>query len=181
MSGRQDALTAAAEAVLLVERRCTGEVGLVGTVGKIEALPGAANVIPGQAGFSLDIRAETDPVREAAVAEVVAGIRAIAERRGLRAEIVTYDEHPSSPCNEWLIAQFEQAIADEGLEPLRLPSGAGHDAMTVAEIADVGMIFVRCAGGISHNPAEAITAEDAELGARALLRFIRNFQPERDT
>ncbi len=177
MSGRRDALAAAAEAVLLVERRCTGAAGLVGTVGKIEALPGAANVIPGQASFSLDIRAESDAVREAAVTEVIAGIRGIAERRGLEARIEKYDENPSCPCSPWLIEQLERAIADEGQASLRLPSGAGHDAMTIAEIAEVGMIFVRCKGGISHNPAEAITAEDAELGARALLRFIRNFRP----
>ncbi len=177
MSGRNDALAGAAEAVLLIEQRCTGEAGLVGTVGVIEALPGAVNVIPGEARFSVDIRAEKDATREAAVAEVVAGIEGIAARRGLRAAVEQVHEGPSCPCSGRLIEQLERAIAGEGLTPLRLPSGAGHDAMAIAAIAEVGMIFVRCEAGISHNPVESITAEDADLAARALLRFIRDFEP----
>jgi allantoate deiminase len=73
--------------------------------------------------------------------------------------------------------QIDRAIAAEGVAPLRLPSGAGHDGMAMIALADIGMIFVRCAGGISHNPAEAITEEDASTGARILLRFIRDFRP----
>ncbi len=75
------------------------------------------------------------------------------------------------------MAQIERAIAAEGVVPFRLASGAGHDGMAVRAIADIGMIFVRCAKGISHNPAESIGAEDADLGARVLLRFIRDFEP----
>jgi allantoate deiminase len=74
--------------------------------------------------------------------------------------------------------RIDRAIAAEGIEPFRLPSGAGHDGMAMIAVADIGMIFVRCAKGISHNPAEAIAVEDAEIGARVLLGFIRNFRPE---
>jgi allantoate deiminase len=76
------------------------------------------------------------------------------------------------------MAQIDRAIAAEGVAPLRLPSGAGHDGMAMIAVAEICMIFVRCAGGISHNPAEAITAEDAEIAARVLLRFITDFEPK---
>jgi allantoate deiminase len=75
--------------------------------------------------------------------------------------------------------QIERAIRDEGVAPFRLPSGAGHDGMAINAIADIGMIFVRCKDGISHNPAESITVEDAEIGARVLAGFIRNFDNRR--
>jgi allantoate deiminase len=84
----------------------------------------------------------------------------------------------AAPCAPWLMAQIDAAIAAEGVKPLHLPSGAGHDGMAMIAIADIGMIFLRCTGGISHNPAEAITVADAEIGARVLLRFIENFQPQ---
>jgi allantoate deiminase len=74
--------------------------------------------------------------------------------------------------------QFATAVRAEGVRELRLMSGAGHDGMAMIRLADIGMLFVRCARGISHNPAEAITAEDAEIGARVLLRFIRAFRPK---
>ena len=175
MSGRRDALAAAAEAVLAVERDCGGAPGLVGTVGRIEALPGAVNVIPGDARFTVDIRAGEDAPRRAAVERVSAAIREIGARRGVDVAVETSHASAACPCAPWLIEQIGHAIAGEGVPVRRLPSGAGHDAMAMIDLADVGMIFVRCKDGISHNPAESITAEDAAIGARALLRFIRNF------
>jgi allantoate deiminase len=177
MAGRRDALAAAAEAILAVERECAGVAGLVGTVGKIEALPGAINVIPGEARFTVDIRAGEDPPRRAAVERVTAAIRDICARRGVDLTIDETHESDACPCAPWLIEQIGQAVAGEGVPVRRLPSGAGHDAMAMIDIADVGMMFVRCTAGISHNPAESISVEDAAAGARALLRFIRDFTP----
>jgi allantoate deiminase len=176
MGGRRDALAAAAEGVLAVETLCSGEDGLVGTVGRIEALPGAVNVIPGRARFTIDIRAPVDAQRERAVAAVLKRFAEIAAGRGVGIAIEKLYEMPAAPCAPWLMDQIDSAIADAGTTPFRLPSGAGHDGLAMKAIADIAMIFVRCEKGISHNPAEAITAADAETGARVLLNFIRNFK-----
>jgi allantoate deiminase len=178
MGGRRDALAAAAEAVLAVERCGGASPGLVATVGKIEALPGAVNVIPGAARFTVDIRAPADLPRRDATAAISAAIAEIAGRRGIGCEISTTHDAPAAPCAPWLQDAIDRAIAAAGVTPFRLPSGAGHDAMAMIALADIGMIFLRCARGISHDPAEAVTAEDVELGARVLLRFIRDFQPK---
>jgi len=178
MGLRHDALVAAAEAVLLVEKRCAEAPGLVGTVGRLSAMPGAVNVIPGLVRFSLDIRAAEDGVRRAAVDDILRGLEAICRRRGVQLDVGPIHEHGSTACAPWITAQIERAIAAQGVTPLALPSGAGHDAMALAGLVDVGMLFVRCKGGISHNPAEAISMEDAEIGAAALLRFIRDFAPK---
>jgi allantoate deiminase len=178
MGLRRDALAAAAEAVLLVEKRCAEAPGLVGTVGRLSAMPGAVNVIPGLVRFSLDIRAAEDGVRRAAVDDILRGLAAICRRRVVRLDVAPIHEHGSTACAPWIVAQIERAIAAQGVTPLALPSGAGHDAMALAGLVDVGMLFVRCKGGISHNPAEAISMEDAEISAAALLRFIRDFAPK---
>jgi allantoate deiminase len=174
---RQDALAAAAECVLAVESRCAREADLVGTVGRIEAAPGATNVIPGDVSFTLDVRAPRDDQRAAAVADIAAAIRVICARRNVAVEVRATHEGKTAACAAWLQEQIGQAIAAEGLPVRRLPSGAGHDGMAIVDLADIGMLFVRCKGGISHNPLEAITTEDAEVSARVFLRFIEHFQP----
>jgi allantoate deiminase len=174
---RRDALAAAAECVLAIESRCAGEPDLVGTVGRIEAAPGATNVIPGQARFTIDIRAPRDDQRRQAVTDIEAAIRAICTRRNVKVGIRRTHEGKTAACALWLQDQIGSAIEAEGLPVRRLPSGAGHDGMAIVDLADIGMLFVRCEGGISHNPLEAITIEDAELAARVFLRFIEHFQP----
>lgn len=176
MGQRRDALAGAAEIIAFVEARCSGIPGLVGTVGWIEASPGAVNVVPGSSRLSLDIRAETDGVRTAAVADINAEIARICARRNLELTVVPLHDAPSSLCSEHLMRELENACAHEGFATMRLPSGAGHDAMAIADIAEIGMLFIRCTRGISHNPAEAVLAEDVEAGARVLYRFIRNFE-----
>ena len=178
MAGRKDALAAAAEAVLAVERICGGEPELVGTVGWLEVEPGAVNVIPGAVRLSIDIRAAGDEARLRAVEAVSAAISEICARRGTELSLERLHESPSCPCAPWLIEQLSAAVAREGLPVRRLASGAGHDAMAMAALTEVGMLFVRCKGGISHHPEESVTAEDAAAGARALLHFIRAFEPD---
>ena len=175
---RRDALAAAAECVLAIERICSADPELVGTVGKIEALPGAINVIPGRVRFSIDVRAPTDAQRERAVIDIHAALAAIAQRRRVTIGMTPVWEAKTSTCAPWLQAQFSAAIAADGIAVRALPSGAGHDGMAMIAIADIGMLFVRCTGGISHNPAEAVMAEDVQIASRVLLRFIENFRPQ---
>ena len=175
---RRDALAGAAECIGAIEEFCrTDEGGLVGTVGYIHAMPGATNVIPGQVSFTIDIRAPTDAHRKRAVADIVRRIEAIAKRRKLALQLDVTHENRTVPCAPWLQQQVAQAIAAEGYRVFELPSGAGHDGMAMIDIADVGMVFVRCRGGISHHPDEHVELADADAGARVLLGLIENFRP----
>jgi allantoate deiminase len=176
---RRDALAAAAECVLLVERVAARDPELVATVGRIEASPGAINVIPGKAVFTIDVRAPRDELRHACVAEIRREITAICQKRKLLVEIENLQELGVAPCAGWLMEQMDRAVAAEGLRVRRLPSGAGHDGMALKSIADIAMLFVRCKGGISHNPAESITPEDAGTGARVLMNFISHFEAKK--
>jgi allantoate deiminase len=177
MQGRRDALTAAAECVLGVEALARTEAGTVATVGRIVAEPGAVNVIPGRVTFTVDLRAPEDAVRARLLESVRGRIGAICAARGVRAEIVMTHTLDAAPCAPWLRAQIEAAIAAECYPVRALPSGAGHDGMAMATIADIGMIFVRCRGGISHHPDEHADEADIEAAARVLLRVIENFSP----
>ncbi len=177
MKLRRDALAGAAECIGAIEEFCrTDASGLVGTVGYIHAMPGATNVIPGEVSFTIDIRAPTDMHRNRAVADIVRRIEAIAKRRTLALQLDVTHENRTAPCAPWLTAQIADAIAAEGCRVFELPSGAGHDGMAMIDIADIGMIFVRCRGGISHHPDEHVELADADAGARVLLRVIENFR-----
>jgi len=181
MGLRRDPGPAAAEAILSVERICgAGGHGLVGTVGQIRALPGAFNVIPGAIEFSLDVRAEIDQVRDDAVAQITAEIESIAERRGLAVAFEPLQTLPASPCDPMLTDLLAEAVAELGITPRRLPSGAGHDAMVMAALCPTAMLFIRCKGGISHNPAESVRPEDAALAAQAMLAFIAKLEAARN-
>ncbi len=178
MALRRDALAGAAECISGIEELCrTDDGGLVGTVGYIQAMPGATNVIPGQVHFTIDLRAPTDTHRKRAVADIVQQIEAIAKRRKLALQLDVTHENRTVPCAPWLKAQMAAAVAAEGYPVFELPSGAGHDGMAMVDVADVGMLFVRCRGGISHHPDEHVDLADADAGARVLLRLIENFRP----
>jgi len=179
MALRRDALAAASECVLTIEQRCSREPELVGTVGKLETLPGAINVIPGKARFTIDIRAPRADQRLTAVRDVLAEMQTICDRRGVTLNVNKIHEGNVASCAPWLMQQIGAAVVTEGIAVRQLPSGAGHDGMAMMALCDIGMLFVRCERGISHNPAEAVTAEDVETGTRVLLRFIENFQPEK--
>lgn len=178
MGLRRDALAGAAEMITAIEQRAAGEEALVATVGRLEVAPGATNVIPGKASFTLDIRAPQDSQRDAAVASLQAALAAIARRRGLALRMELLYNEAAVVCHPGLMAQLDRAIERQGIRPLRLPSGAGHDAMALAALCPIAMLFVRCGGGISHNPLESITAEDAEAAARVFLDFLEHFDPD---
>lgn len=177
MGLRRDALAAAAQCVLAVESIAATMPDVVGTVGRIEAQPGAMNVIPGKVAFSLDVRAPTDAQRHAAVAAIRAGFEGIAQCRNIGIAIAPLWDAKTAPCAPSMQQQFAAAIASEGLPVRHLPSGAGHDGMALIDITPIGMLFVRCEGGISHNPAEAITLADVATGTRVFARFILAFTP----
>ncbi|KWR75555.1 Zn-dependent hydrolase [Cupriavidus sp. IDO] len=178
MGMRKDAAAGAAEMILLVEQRCGEVPTLVGTVGQLQVPEGSSNVIPAACMFSMDIRAGEDGIREAAIADIVAGIQRIAARRGLTAKVERVPPVNNAPCARWLMDQFGAVLKKRGLQVFELPSGAGHDAMMMQRVTDVAMLFVRCGnGGISHNPLETITADDARQAAEVFVDFLRHFQP----
>jgi len=182
MTMRRDAAAAAAEIVLMVEARCSQtscqQASLVGTVGQLEVPNGSVNVIAGHCTLSLDIRAADDAVRLAAVQDVLDAIAAICARRHIDAAIVQVVAAPAVPCAPWLMEQLGAAVERAGLPRYDLASGAGHDAMAMAKLTDVAMLFTRCGnGGISHNRLETMTADDADIAAQVLLDFLRAFKP----
>jgi hydantoinase/carbamoylase family amidase len=179
MAIRRDALTAAAEMILAIERRCSAGGSLVGTVGVLKVKDGTGNVIPGEVEFTVDIRAADGETQAAGAREALAACDAIARRRGVKLERTKTHEVQAVPCAPWLQDEIARSIERQGIEAMRLPSGAGHDAMVLAEYTDAGMMFVRCgAGGVSHNPAETVSAEDAGLAVAALLDFLRHFRQD---
>ena len=175
---RQDALTAAAEMTLAIEGRAWSEPDLVATVGRLEVWPGATNVIPGHVQFSIDLRAPSDLSRAAALADVEARIFAIAATRGLRVSIAKSHEANAYVCDPNIVAGLAQAVEAVGVSPRLLPSGAGHDTMAMGKLCPAGMLFVRCKGGVSHNPLESITVEDCAIGLKALIQFVRDFRAD---
>ncbi|MBV7536365.1 allantoate amidohydrolase [Duganella sp. sic0402] len=177
MTMRKDAAAAAAEIILLVEQRCAQAPSLVGTVGQLQVPGGSVNVIPGACKLSLDIRAADDAVRQTAVNDVLDGIAAICARRQIEFTVQTLLEASAAPCAPRLMQQFGDAIERAGLPRFELLSGAGHDAMAMAAVTDVAMLFTRCGnGGISHNPLETMTADDADIAACVLLDFLRSYK-----
>ncbi|MCZ8186782.1 MAG: allantoate amidohydrolase [Beijerinckiaceae bacterium] len=177
MPYRKDALAAVAEMVLAVEREARIAPGLVGTVGRIEASPGAINVIPGSVTFTLDLRAPDDAARHALVARVRAAVEEIAGRRGVTLALEAGYEEQATPCHPAIQEALAKAIESLGHKPLRLLSGAGHDAMAFEALCPMGMLFLRCKGGISHNPLESITESDADVALAAMLAFVRTLDP----
>ena len=169
MDRRRDALPAAAEVVLAVEAAGATQEGLVATVGRLDVEPGAANVIPGKVFFTLDVRHPDDKVRTAVCEALTARTRETARRRKLAVEVRATSERASVRCSPQLTALLAQAIAGRALE---VSSGAGHDGVYMSEITDVAMLFVRCKGGISHNPAESVTAADVGVALDVLGRFL---------
>lgn len=167
MDLRHDALAGAAELVLAAE-----QCGVTATVGKLEVAPGASNVIPGHALLTLDIRHQSDVRRLVAVKSLHAKARFIAKRRRLKLLWQPVQENGAVQCDKALTQIFSKCVANRGLKVLQLPSGAGHDGVVLSKICPVAMLFVRCKGGISHNPAESIKAADARVVIEVLADFL---------
>jgi allantoate deiminase len=171
MDLRRDALLAAAEFVLEVEAEARAQEGLVATVGQLDVQPGAANVIPGRVELSLDVRhAETgDKTRAAAAIAMLDRATAIGARRKVSVEVQPVAQNATVACSAHLTSLLAQAV---GGDAVQLTSGAGHDAVVMSSLTDVGMLFVRCKGGVSHNPAESVTTDDVAVAIDVLSRFL---------
>ncbi|MFK7966826.1 MAG: 2-oxo-4-hydroxy-4-carboxy-5-ureidoimidazoline decarboxylase [Burkholderiaceae bacterium] len=175
MNQRQDAALAVAELALYVEARASSVPDTVGTVGVLEVTPGSVNVVPGHCRFSLDIRSTTDEVRDECVQDVLAQAERISEQRGVSFTIEETMRAAAAPCDPAWQQQWADAVAALGLPVHRLPSGAGHDAMKMHEAMPQAMLFVRGGNdGISHNPLEIVTSDDAEHCIGAFMNLLEN-------
>ncbi len=178
MKLRRDALAGAAEMVLAVEAIARDMPGLVATVGSIAAIPGAVNVVPGEARFSIDIRSPVDRNRRNGCREIDKQFRAIARRRQLTVKLNESYNEKAVECDPRLIRHLTAAAEKVAGPVIGLPSGAGHDGLAVGKLCPIGMLFVRCKGGISHHPEESVKAEDVELSVRAVLEFLGALAPD---
>jgi allantoate deiminase len=178
---RRDALLGASEAALAVERICSAEQHIIGTVGQLEAFPGAVNVVPGESRFSLDLRGEFDGERDRVWDAISRELDAIMGRRHLRwraREVHNAAAVFCAPLLQDVVREgIHQAVA--GSRPATLFSPAGHDGMSIGAITDVGMLFLRNPDGISHHPAESVSGGDVALGVRALAEAVAHLGAER--
>lgn len=179
---RRDALLGASEAALAVERICRGEHHIIGTVGQLEAFPGAVNVVPGEAHLSLDLRGEHDGSRDR-VWEAIAGeLDGIMGRRGLQWHAREIHNAPAVMCAPLLRDVIREGILttlpEDAGDPATIFSRAGHDGMSIGAVTDVGMLFLRNPDGISHHPDESVSTGDVAAGIRALTESVLHLAAE---
>ena len=174
MSHRQDALAAAAQWMVYIEAQTRQrDPQLVATVGTLQCHPGAVNVIPGEVALTLDVRGPEDQMLASLLADLLSGGETIARQRGLQFHASQYYGIPATGCDESMQACLAQVLTEVQGRSLALPSGAGHDAIAMAERWPVGMLFVRCAGGVSHHPAEAVEVGDVALAIQAYVAWVQ--------
>jgi allantoate deiminase len=172
MEGRHDAMAAASEFVLEVERLGRSTAGLRATVGTIAVEPGASNVVPGTARLSVDVRHPRDDVRTSAVGELRTRALALAARRGVEFLVTREEHHAAVPADPHLADLLGRAVAQAGQVPHRLVSGAGHDAAVMAAVAPMAMLFIRSPGGVSHHPDERVLPADVAIALDVMIRYL---------
>ena len=173
MNLRRDAVVGSAECIRLATELAV-ELNVVATVGRIEASPGAVNVIAGQATFSLDVRSIDDQAVDRFVDKWQRRVQQAMQAQGLTFELSMTHNAQAVQCAPHLQQAVAAAISELGIEAYHLPSGAGHDAMAMAHLTDVGMIFMRCKDGLSHHPDESVTVTDVAWGLATLKGSIEN-------
>jgi allantoate deiminase len=163
--------------VLVVERCGREAAGLVATIGQIEVSPGAANMVPGQAAFTVDVRSAVDGTRRRGVREIEREFRAIARRRELTLKLTeTYNENTAT-CDQRFMRQLTASAERIGASSCGLPSGAGHDGIVMARICPISLLFVRRMGGSSRQPDVSVKPDDIEIATRVLLDFLQHASP----
>lgn len=172
MESRRDALVVAAMYVIAVEHEARSRPGLVATVGDLRVPGGAANVIPGRTELTLDVRHADDAVRLDACETLLAYAHGLADARHVSVEVRPLTENAAVRCAPRLVSLLSAAVRDAGQEVLLIASGAGHDAVAMSAITEVGMLFVRCKGGISHSPAESVDVSDVAVAIEVLDHFL---------
>jgi len=178
---RHDALAAAAQWIVEIERYATNYKQLVATVGRIEALPGAMNVVPGTALVTLDVRHPKDESRHAAVAHLLTKAEAAGAVRGVKVQATLLSEQKAVPMNHDLTVKVHQAAERTGHDAKSMFSGAGHDSMILAPVVPTTMLFVRSPGGLSHHPDEAVREEDVEAALATVLNLLLHLHPHAAT
>ena len=180
MNLRHDALCGASKIILGIEEIASmqEEPPVVGTVGVVEVMPGAMNVIPGAVKLGVDIRSISKVARNSVVTLVKEFIDITAEKRGLSYTIETIAQDHPVEMHPAMIREIEEAVKSVGIEYMTMPSGAGHDAMHWTDVAPTGMIFIPCRDGISHNPAEFAEMDDIVTGAEVLDKVLRKLSLE---
>ncbi len=172
MQGRRDALAAAADLVLEVERLALEVPGLRATVGSLVASPGAVNVVPGAARLSIDVRHAGDESRVNALTAILARASELTARRGIALSIDEEEHHQAVPADAQLSRLLAEAVTDSGQALHRLTSGAGHDAAVMASVAPMAMLFVRSPGGASHSPDERVLEPDVQTALEVMVRYL---------
>jgi allantoate deiminase len=176
---RHDALAAAAEWIVAVEDYASSHSGLVATVGKVEASPGAGNVIAGCVTASLDVRHADDSARDASVIAILRHAETAATRRGVHVSSTMQLEQPAVPLDPHLTAVLSKAAAQAGFPARRMTSGAGHDAMILAPGMPSAMLFLRSPGGLSHHPDETVLPQDVEAALATAMEFLAQLRDDR--
>lgn len=176
MALRKDALVAATAVVQAVDQHCRNTEDLVGVVGELVVTPNAVNVIPSRVDLTIELRSPKSAIRLAARERLFADIAQRLANSGCTLEHRLTYQQTEVRCAERLQQQLSQAIEGAGYSSYRLFSGAGHDGLAMAQLTDVGMLFVRCKDGLSHHPDESITTEDAEAAAQVLKHFLLNLE-----
>ncbi len=174
---RKDALAAAAQWIVEVERYAANYTQLVATVGRMTALPGAMNVVPGTVHTSLDVRHPRDESRHAAVAHLLTKAEAAGALRGVAVHAVVKTEQRAVPMDRGLCVKLHQAAERAGFDAKPIFSGAGHDAMLLAAAVPTAMLFVRSPGGLSHHPDEDVREEDVEAALATVLNLLLHLHP----
>jgi allantoate deiminase len=176
MGLRRDALAAAAEWTIFVERHARETRGLVATVGQLNVEPGATNIIPGAVQASLDIRHAKDSIRQSSEQRIIEAAEQIASDRGVRVKTDVRMQQNAVAMDDELTTMLEHSVSRVGCPVRRIVSGAGHDAMIVAKRFPSTMLFVRSPGGISHHPDENVLVEDVEAALAVAFQFITDLE-----
>jgi allantoate deiminase len=179
MHMRHDAMAAAAEWIVAVEDYASSHNGLVATVGRVEAAPGAGNVIAGQVIASLDVRHADDGAREASVVAILQLAETAATRRGVHVTSTKQLEQPAVPLDPHLTTLLSNAAAQARSPARRMTSGAGHDAMILAPRIPSAMLFLRSPGGLSHHPDETVLPQDVEAALATAIEFLAQLRDDR--
>ncbi|HEU5256215.1 MAG TPA: allantoate amidohydrolase [Vicinamibacterales bacterium] len=172
MGGRRDAVAGAAEWIGCVEALARGTKGLLATNGRIDAEPGAANVIAGRCRVTLDVRHADDTIRAAAVERLRLEAEEIGARRQLQVEWTLRLDQSAAPMDPQLVAVLARALEAAGAPMTMMSSGAGHDAMVLAAYMPTAMLFIRTPGGISHHPDETVNEGDVAFALATGMNFL---------
>jgi allantoate deiminase len=177
MSLRHDALTAAAQWIVEVERYAAGYKQLVATVGHVDVFPSASNIVPGKVHATLDVRHPSDDSRHAAVAHLLTKAESAGALRGVTVHARLQSEQKAVPMDHALVQHLHQAAGRAGFATQSMFSGAGHDAMIIGPYVPTAMLFVRSPGGLSHHPDEAVREQDVEAALATVLNLLLHLHP----